>query len=104
MIVPTNNGKPVSFMVKAQKIGLIAIKFEATNLLATDAIEHMLRVTPESHLYEKNAGRFIENPKHDKKSFDLILDIPREIDEDSVRIKFSLDREFWHLPCHVFPA
>lgn len=91
VIVPTNNGKPVSFMVKAKKLGHIAIKFEATNLLKSDAIEHMLRVTPESHLYEKNEARFIENTNFVKKPFEINLDIPREIDEGSARIKFLLD-------------
>lgn len=92
VIVPTNNGKPVSFMVKAKKLGHIAIKFEATNLLTSDAIEHMLRVSPESHLYEKNVARFIENTKFEKSPpFDINLDIPRDIDEGSARIKFSLD-------------
>ncbi|XP_065088827.1 thioester-containing protein 1 allele S3-like isoform X2 [Ochlerotatus camptorhynchus] len=91
VIVPTNNGKPVSFMVRAKQLGQIAIKFEATSLLASDAIEHMLRVTPESRLYEVNDPRFIENTNFAKKSFDFLLNIPREIDEGSARIKFSLD-------------
>lgn len=91
LIVPTNNGKPVSFMVKAKKLGLIAIKFEAINMIDQDAIEHMLRVTPESHLYEHNDARFIDNSVHEKKSFDFILNIPRNIDEGSAEIKFSLD-------------
>lgn len=91
VIVPTNNGKPVSFMVKAKKLGLIAIKFEAINMLTSDAIEHMLRVTPESRLYEHNNPRFIENAKHEKRAFDFTLDVPRNIDEGSARIKFTLD-------------
>lgn len=91
VIVPNNNGKPVSFMVKAKKLGHIAIKFEATSLLASDAIEHMLRVTPESHQYEENQPRFIENSKHQKNSFEININIPRDIDEGSAEIKFSLD-------------
>lgn len=90
VIAPTNNGKPVSFMVKAKKLGHIAIKFEAVNILASDAIEHMLRVTPESRLYERNEARFIENQSHQKSTFDFNLNIPRDIDEGSARIKFSL--------------
>ncbi|EAT47037.1 AAEL001794-PA, partial [Aedes aegypti] len=91
VIAPNNNGKPVSFMVKAKKLGQIAIKFQAENLLETDALEHMLRVTPESHRYEKNVARFIQLPTHSKVPFDVKLDIPKNIDEGSAQIKFTLD-------------
>lgn len=91
VIAPTNNGKPVSFMVKAKKLGQIAIKFQAENQLAADSLEHMLRVTPESHRYEENVARFIELPTFGKQNFEFGLNIPKTIDEGSAKIKFSLD-------------
>lgn len=90
--VPHNNGRPVSFLVKAKVLGQIAIKFQATSSLDSDSLEHMLRVTPESHLTEKNEPRFIELTDNFKRnSFDFILNIPRDIDAGSAKIRFSLD-------------
>lgn len=91
VISTKNNGKPVSFLVKAKKLGLIAIKIEAVSLIANDALEHMLRVTPESHRQEKNEARFIELPTYGNQSFEFGLNIPKIIDEGSAEIKFTLD-------------
>lgn len=98
MTVPHNNGRPVSFLVKAKVLGKIAIKFEAISSLDADSLEHMLRVTPESHLTEKNEPRFIELTEHFRRNeFDLNLVIPGDIDEGSAKIKFSLDRKLIHI-------
>lgn len=94
VITTNNNGKPVSFLIKAKKLGQIAIKFQAINELKTDALEHMLRVTPESYLYEKNEARFVQLPTFKKQSFEFKLDIPKTIDEGSANIKFTLDRKY----------
>uniref|UniRef100_A0A1Q3FMF1 TEP1-F n=2 Tax=Culex tarsalis TaxID=7177 RepID=A0A1Q3FMF1_CULTA len=91
VVVPGNNGKPISFLIKAKKLGEIAIKIQAVNPLKTDALEHMLRVIPESHLHEKNEARFIDLPKNTVQNFDILVDIPRYIDPGSVKIKFSVD-------------
>ncbi|XP_058448417.1 thioester-containing protein 1 allele S3-like isoform X2 [Malaya genurostris] len=93
IIVPTSNGKPISFMIKAKKLGEIAIKVEARNLLKSDAAEHMLRVTPESRLHEKNEARFIELDSYGTQRFDIPIDIPQNIDEGSSRIMFTLDSD-----------
>ncbi|XP_065088813.1 thioester-containing protein 1 allele R1-like [Ochlerotatus camptorhynchus] len=90
--VPNNNGRPVSFMIKAKVLGKIAIKFQANSSLDTDSLEHMLRVTPESQRTDRNEPRFIELTENfGRNAFDFILDIPRTIDEGSAKIKFSLD-------------
>lgn len=91
VIVPANNGKSVSFMIKAKKLGEIAIKFEATNTLKSDSVEHMLRVVPESHLHELNEARYIDLYETNYKTFDISINIPRNVDEGSVSIKFVLD-------------
>ncbi|XP_058449538.1 thioester-containing protein 1 allele S3-like [Malaya genurostris] len=88
--VPTNNGKPISFMIKAKKIGEIAIKIEAVSPQATDAVERMLRVVPESHLYEDNEARFIELNNHESKHFPITLNIPKKAVPGSVQIVFSV--------------
>lgn len=91
IVVPDNNGKPISFLIKAKKLGEIAIKITAVNPLKTDAVEHMLRVVPESHVHEKNEARFIDLPKNTVQRFTISVNIPRDIDEGSAKIKFTLD-------------
>lgn len=88
----------MSFLVKAKKLGLIAIKIQATSSLENDALEHMLRVTPESYRMEDNVARFIELPTFDKKEFPINLNVPKRIDEGSTQIIFTLDREY-HYAC-----
>ncbi|XP_055547416.1 thioester-containing protein 1 allele S3-like [Wyeomyia smithii] len=95
VLVPTSTGKPISFMIKAKKLGEIAIKVEAINLLASDAAEHMLRVTPESRRYEKNEARFIERDDRGLSNFPISINIPKDIDEGSAKIKFTLDADLF---------
>lgn len=92
VVTPSGVGRTVSFIIKARKLGDITIKVQAKNLLASDAVEHILRVTPESHLYEKNEARFIELHKRGSKTFKIDIDVPRGIDEGSLQIKFTVDR------------
>lgn len=100
--MPGNNGKPISFLIKAKKLGEIAIKIQAVNPLKTDSVEHMLRVIPESHMHEVNEARFIDLPKNTVQNFQIQVNIPREIDEGSARIKFTLDRKYRWKPKFLF--
>lgn len=93
VFVPANNGHAVSFLIKAKKLGEIAIKIEAVNALKADSVEHILRVIPESHLIRRNEARFVDLTKQRSASYDIAIDIPRNVDEGSVFIKFTLDRE-----------
>lgn len=95
VIVPANNGKSVSFMIRAKKLGEIAIKFEAINSLKSDSVEHMLRVVPESHLHEMNEARYIDLSETNYKTFDISINIPRNVDEGSVSVKFILDPDIF---------
>ncbi|XP_055639167.1 thioester-containing protein 1 allele R1-like [Toxorhynchites rutilus septentrionalis] len=92
--VPTDVGRSVTFMIKAKKLGDIAIKAQAKSLLASDAVEHILRVTPENHLYEKNEARVIELNIVGTQKFTIDLDIPRGIEEGSLSTKFTVDGNF----------
>ncbi|KAL1399605.1 hypothetical protein pipiens_008079 [Culex pipiens pipiens] len=91
VFVPANNGHAVSFLIKARKLGEIAIKIEAVNALKADSVEHILRVIPESHLIRRNEARFVDLTKQRSASYDIAIDIPRNVDEGSVFIKFTLD-------------
>lgn len=95
VIVPANNGKSVSFMIRAKKLGEIAIKFEAINVLKSDSVEHMLRVVPESHLHEINEARYIDLSESRSKTFDISVNIPRNVDEGSVSVTFILDPDIF---------
>lgn len=95
IIVPANNGKSVSFMIRAKKLGEIAIKFEAINSLKSDSVEHMLRVVPESHLHETNEARYIDLSERNYQTFDISINIPRNVDEGSVSVKFILDPDIF---------
>ncbi|XP_053692161.1 thioester-containing protein 1 allele R1-like [Sabethes cyaneus] len=90
VLVPKSNGHPIFFMIIARRLGEIAIKVEAINLLASDTVERMLQVTPESRRYENNEDRFFDLQQHGQKSFSIYIGIPRDIDEGSVMINFAL--------------
>ncbi|XP_055632694.1 thioester-containing protein 1 allele R1-like [Toxorhynchites rutilus septentrionalis] len=94
VVVLNNIEKTIVFMIKAKKLGDVTIKIEAKNLLASDAVEHILRVTPESHLYTKTEARFIELARPGRKKFTIDIDVPRGIDDPSLQIKFTLDANF----------
>ncbi|XP_055588566.1 thioester-containing protein 1 allele S3-like [Uranotaenia lowii] len=87
-----NIGTPVYFFIRAKKIGEIALRIEATTNNDADALEHILRVTPESLEFVKNIVRFIELPKHNKQGpFNITIGIPSDCDEGSAKIMFHLD-------------
>ncbi|XP_053692170.1 thioester-containing protein 1 allele R1-like [Sabethes cyaneus] len=89
VLVPKSKGKPISFRIKAKKLGEITIKVEAIKLLASDTVERMLRVTPESRRFERIETRFF-NLRNERKTYDIALYIPRFIDEGSARIKLTI--------------
>ncbi|XP_053692172.1 thioester-containing protein 1 allele R1-like [Sabethes cyaneus] len=97
VLVPKSNGHPISFMIKARRLGEIAIKVEAINLLASDTVERMLQVTPESRRCEGNVARFFVS-QPDQQRFVMYIDIPKYIDEGSARIKLTLNAKLFDTP------
>lgn len=94
IVVPNNQATPLSFLIKAKKLGEIAIKIEAVNELASDGLEHMLRVVPESRLVKETKARFIDLPSHNTTSFSITANIPREADPGSTKIFVVIDPPF----------
>nr|XP_029708703.1 CD109 antigen-like [Aedes albopictus] len=90
-IAQPNTGTSVSFVVKAKQIGLIAIKLQAECQLGGDLIEHMLRVTPESHQYHLYQTQYIQLPTHKRVTYNFSLNVPKKIDAGSLKIHFSVD-------------
>lgn len=93
IMVPANYGQQTSFLIKAKKLGNIAIKIEAKNMLASDGLERWLLVTPESHHQGKNEARFIEHENHMISFHNITLNIPQRPDEGSVNISISATDE-----------
>lgn len=93
VIMPGNSGRQVSFLVKAKKIGEIAVKIEAVNSLKQDSVEHILRVEPESHLSRENEQRYIEHQGYKSTQENITIDIPRYTLPGSIEIAFDLDRK-----------
>lgn len=93
-IAQPNTGTTVSFVVKAKQIGLIAIKLQAECQLGGDLIEHMLRVTPESHQYHLYQNQYIQLPTHNRVTYNFSLNVPKKIDAGSLKIHFSVDRMY----------
>ncbi|XP_062554994.1 thioester-containing protein 1 allele R1-like [Armigeres subalbatus] len=94
IFVPTHQPKSISFLIKAKKLGNIAIKIEAVNELTSDALEHMLRVTPESRLYTTTVANFINLPSHGFQTFDVNIGISRNADPGSTKIEVFVDPYF----------
>ncbi|XP_062706167.1 thioester-containing protein 1 allele S3 [Aedes albopictus] len=91
IIAESNTGTSVSFMVKAKQIGLVAVKLQAECGISNDAIEHMLRVTPESHQYRHVKNEYIQLPTSNTTSIDFVLIVPKKIDAGSLKIHFTVD-------------
>lgn len=98
VLLPSYQVKAISFMIKAKKLGEIAIKIEAVNDLTSDGLEHMLRVTPESRRFETNEARFIELENFDNQSFAITCNIPRNVDPGSTKIWTTIDHNLIGLP------
>ncbi|XP_053694604.1 thioester-containing protein 1 allele R1-like [Sabethes cyaneus] len=98
VVVPKSIGKPISFRIKAKKLGEITIKVKAINLHASDIVERMLQVTPESRRYEGNEARIFDLVQPGHQRFSMHIDIPRNIDEGSVRIKYTLKAKLFDTP------
>ncbi|XP_021705052.1 CD109 antigen-like [Aedes aegypti] len=91
IIVPHNQVKSISFLIKAKKLGEISIKIEAVNQLESDELEHMLRVIPEGRLYHYTGIRFIDLPTISTMFFSIKCDIPRDADPGPTEIDVFVD-------------
>lgn len=98
VVLPSHQVKPISFLIKAKKLGEIAIKIEAENDHTSDGLEHMLRVTPESRLYIVNEPKFIELQGFKNQSFNINCDIPRDADPGSTKIMTYFDHDVIGIP------
>uniref|UniRef100_A0A182UNK6 TEP1-F n=1 Tax=Anopheles merus TaxID=30066 RepID=A0A182UNK6_ANOME len=84
---------PVSFLVKAQKLGEMAVHVTASiaNGLATDALEKVIRVMPESLVQPKMDTSFFCFDDYKNQTFLINLDITKKADNGSIKIEFRLN-------------
>ncbi|XP_052888533.1 thioester-containing protein 1 allele S3-like [Anopheles moucheti] len=93
--VPSKVGVPISFLVKALKLEAIVVRVEATIELTksrrlTDALEKVIRVTPESLLHAREDSRFFSFDTYQNKTFRMNLDVHKKADNGSQKIEIRL--------------
>uniref|UniRef100_A0A4Y0BDG7 TEP1-F n=1 Tax=Anopheles funestus TaxID=62324 RepID=A0A4Y0BDG7_ANOFN len=90
--VPPKVGVPISFLVKARKLGEMAVRVNASIMLGmeTDALEKVIRVTPESFVQSNIASRFFFFDTYSNQTFNIPLDINSNVDNDSIAMSFQL--------------
>nr|XP_029714406.1 CD109 antigen-like isoform X1 [Aedes albopictus] len=94
IVVPYYQPTSVSFLIRANKLGEIAIKIEAVSQLRTDGLEHMLRVTPESWRRNESKAEFINLHEHGNQKFNMSLNVPRDADNGSTKVSVVIDPPF----------
>uniref|UniRef100_A0A182J8Z6 TEP1-F n=1 Tax=Anopheles atroparvus TaxID=41427 RepID=A0A182J8Z6_ANOAO len=85
-----NAGVPVSFLIKPRKLGEMMVRVQATIDRATDTIEQIVRVEPESQLVQKRASRFFSHGTYINQTYALDLPVAIGPDAGSQKISFSL--------------
>ncbi|XP_029733192.2 thioester-containing protein 1 allele S3-like [Aedes albopictus] len=91
IVVPYDQPTSVSFLIKAKKLGDIAIKIKAACYLKTDELYHILRVTPESRLHSRSQTEFISLDLYRSQKFNVFLNIPWAADQRSVNIQAEIN-------------
>uniref|UniRef100_A0A182NVA7 Alpha-2-macroglobulin domain-containing protein n=1 Tax=Anopheles dirus TaxID=7168 RepID=A0A182NVA7_9DIPT len=88
-----NVGVPVSFLVKARKLGEMIVRVKASTMLGlqTDAIEKVIRVLPESLVQQKVETRMFCSNETTRKLYTFNLNISDKRVEHSEKIAFRLN-------------
>uniref|UniRef100_A0A4Y0BF80 TEP1-F n=1 Tax=Anopheles funestus TaxID=62324 RepID=A0A4Y0BF80_ANOFN len=91
--VPPRVGVPISFLVKARKLGEMAVRVKTTIKARqeSDALEKVIRVMPESLMQEKMESRFFAFNTHTTQTFPISLDFNKKAEYGSKKLKFRLN-------------
>jgi len=87
IVVKSNSGSSVSFMIKPLKVGHITIKITATSAVAGDGIERQLIVEPEGVTHYVNKAVFIDLRNNPEFKANISITIPRNAVPDSTKIE-----------------
>lgn len=73
----------------------MTVRVKASIMLGqeNDAIEKVIRVTPESLVIAAVKSQFFSFNEQNSQTFEMVLDINRKLDFNSVKIDFSLTRK-----------
>uniref|UniRef100_A0A182SZH6 TEP1-F n=1 Tax=Anopheles maculatus TaxID=74869 RepID=A0A182SZH6_9DIPT len=88
--VTPDTGVAVSFPIKARKLGEMLIRVKASIDPATDTIESVIRVIPESLVKRNMISRVFCHNSYLNQSFTINLDIDRKADAGHKKIDFIL--------------
>ncbi|XP_062546484.1 thioester-containing protein 1 allele R1-like [Armigeres subalbatus] len=89
VVLSPNSASTVLFKIKSKKMGNIVLKVIAESTEASDSLEQLLRVTPESFLYTKTQSRYIQLDER-RQTYNIDLAIPKHFDENTVEVHFSI--------------
>ncbi|XP_052891678.1 thioester-containing protein 1 allele S3-like [Anopheles moucheti] len=92
VLVPSKVGVPVSFLVKARKLGEMVVHVTASTMLGyeADALEKVVRVMPESLVQPNIQSRFFCFDSYTNQTFSMNLNINKMADNGSRKIEFRL--------------
>ncbi|XP_050079853.1 CD109 antigen-like [Anopheles maculipalpis] len=90
--VPPKVGVPVSFLVKARKLGEMAVRVKASITLGleTDALERFIRVMPENLILSNSVSRFFNLDRYGTLEFPISLDILKNANFSTIKLEFIL--------------
>ncbi|KAL7015206.1 hypothetical protein ACKWTF_016340 [Chironomus riparius] len=90
ILVKSNEGTSISFMIRPLKVGHITIKVTAESQLAGDGVERQLKVEPEGVTQYFNEAVFVDlrNQKNFRKNIQIT--VPSDAVEDSTRTEASV--------------
>ncbi|CAH1708831.1 unnamed protein product [Chironomus riparius] len=89
VVIKSNSGSSVSFMIRPLKVGQIKIKVTATSQNAGDGLERMLIVVPEGVTHYKNKAVFVDLRNGNEVKANINIDIPKNAIPDSVHVEAS---------------
>ncbi|KFB37487.1 hypothetical protein ZHAS_00004708 [Anopheles sinensis] len=83
-------GAPVTFKVKAKKLGPIVVRVEASYLLENDTIVKVIRVIPESLMKRGSESLMFHSQSYVNQIFEFDLHIDHHADVGSTKIQFII--------------
>lgn len=89
IVVKSQSGASVSFMIRPLKVGHITIKVVATSAVAGDGVERQLIVEPEGITQYMNKAVFVDLRNNPEFKTNISIVIPRNAIPDSTKIEAS---------------
>lgn len=89
LVVKSQSGTAVSFMIRPLKVGHITIKVVATSAVAGDGVERQLIVEPEGVTQYRNKAVFIDLRNNPEYKANISITIPPNAVPDSTKIEAS---------------